>query len=376
MKDLDKYRGCLIGGAAGDALGYAVEFMSEKSIFKQYGKTGITDYELTNGKALISDDTQMTLFTANGLLVGTTRGKLRGIMAPYPSYIAMSYKDWYRTQKERYPLDKETPFACSWLVDIPQLFHRRAPGITCLSAIRAGANGSIKEPVNNSKGCGGVMRVAPVGLYFEDTGEAGARFDLIGAEAAAITHGHTLGYIPAATLTHIIRQLAHGDVSVDAAVRSALSATAELFKEEKELPYYLQLMDKALALAGEDISDLEAIHQLGEGWVADEALAIAVYCALKYPEDIDKALIASVNHKGDSDSTGAIAGNIVGAHVGLSGIPDKYKTNLELYDIILEIADDLYNDCQMSEYSAYTDEAWVSKYVKRTYPNGRSLLHK
>lgn len=94
MKDLDKYRGCLIGGAAGDALGYAVEFMSEKSIFKQYGKTGITDYELTNGKALISDDTQMTLFTANGLLVGTTRGKLRGIMAPYTSYIAMSYKDW------------------------------------------------------------------------------------------------------------------------------------------------------------------------------------------------------------------------------------------------------------------------------------------
>ena len=249
--------------------------------------------------ALESDDTQMTLFTANGLLVGTTRGKLRGIMAPYPSYIAMSYKDWYRTQKERYPLDKENPFACSWLVDIPQLFHRRAPGITCLSAIRAGANGSIKEPVNNSKGCGGVMRVAPVGLYFEDTGEAGARFDLIGAEAAAITHGHALGYIPAATLTHIIRQLAHGDVSVDAAVRSALSATAELFKEEKELPYYLQLMDKAVALAGEDISDLEAIHQLGEGWVADEALAIAVYCALKYPEDIDKALIASVNHKGD-----------------------------------------------------------------------------
>ena len=177
--------------------------------------------------------------------------------------------------------------------------------------------------------------------------------------------------IPAATLTHIIRQLAHGDVSVDAAVRSALSATAELFKEEKELPYYLQLMDKAVALAGEDISDLEAIHQLGEGWVADEALAIAVYCALKYPEDIEKALIASVNHKGDSDSTGAIAGNIVGAHVGLSGIPDKYKTNLELYDIILEIADDLYNDCQMSEYSAYTDEAWVSKYVKRTYPNGQ-----
>ena len=89
---------------------------------------------------------------------------------------------------------------------------------------------------------------------------------------------------------------------------------------------------------------------------------------MKYPDDIDKALIAAVNHKGDSDSTGAIAGNIVGASVGLSGIPDKYKNNLELYDVIIEIADDLYNDCQMYEYSDYTDEIWVSKYVKKTYP--------
>jgi hypothetical protein len=57
-----------------------------------------------------------------------------------------------------------------------------------MSAISAGANGSINEPINNSKGCGGVMRVAPVGLYSEGDGEAGERYDLIGAEAAAITH--------------------------------------------------------------------------------------------------------------------------------------------------------------------------------------------
>ena len=163
--------------------------------------------------------------------------------------------------------------------------------------------------------------------------------------------------------------LAHEDISVDEAVQSALLATADLFKSAEELPYFLQLMNKAVELSGKNISDLEAIHLLGQGWVAEEALAIAVYCALKYPDDIDRALIASVNHKGDSDSTGAIAGNIVGAHVGLSGIPDKYKKNLELYDIILEMADDLYNDCQMSEYSDYLDEIWVSKYVKRTYPN-------
>ena len=49
-------------------------------------------------KTLISDDTQMTLFTANGLLWGTTRGKTRGIMGSYPSYIAYCYKEWYRTR--------------------------------------------------------------------------------------------------------------------------------------------------------------------------------------------------------------------------------------------------------------------------------------
>jgi hypothetical protein len=141
------------------------------------------------------------------------------------------------------------------------------------------------------------------------------------------------------------------------------------FSGAKEINSYLELMNKAVELSGEDISDLEAIHILGQGWVADEALAISVYCALKYPGDIGKALIASVNHKGDSDSTGAITGNIVGVSVGLSGIPDKYKKDLELYNIIIEIADDLYNDCQMSEHSDHTDEKWLSKYVKRTYPD-------
>lgn len=80
MKDLDKYRGCLIGGAVGDALGYAIEFLDETSIFKCYGKNGITEYDLVEGVAEISDDTQMTLFTVNGLLLGTTRSMTRGIM--------------------------------------------------------------------------------------------------------------------------------------------------------------------------------------------------------------------------------------------------------------------------------------------------------
>lgn len=212
------------------------------------------------------------------------------------------------------------------------------------------------------------MRVAPVGLYFETGRRTDEEIDRIGAEVAAITHGHELGYIPAATLTHIIRKLAREEVSMEDAVSSALETTKNLFKDAKELPYYLELMEKAVQLAKEDIDDLDAIHALGQGWVAEETLAIAVYCALKYPEDFDKALIASVNHKGDSDSTGAVTGNIVGAKVGLSGIPSKYTDDLELRDIIIELADDLYNDCQISEYSMHEEEIWASKYVYMTYP--------
>lgn len=115
------------------------------------------------------------------------------------------------------------------------------------------------------------------------------------------------------------------------------------------------------------MDDLDAIREIGQGWVAEETLAIAVYCALKYSNDFEKAIIASVNHSGDSDSTGSVTGNILGAYLGLSAIPQKYLDKLELKDVITEIADDLYNDCQMSEYGSYHDEKWVKKYMDFSY---------
>lgn len=113
-------------------------------------------------------------------------------------------------------------------------------------------------------------------------------------------------------------------------------------------------MNKAVKLAGKNINDLDAIYELGEGWVAEETLAIAVYCALKYENDFEKAIITSVNHNGDSDSTGAVTGNIIGAYLGMNAIPEKFLTNLELKDVISEIAADLYN---------YDNEQTKKKYI-------------
>lgn len=367
MKSLDKYRGCLVGGAAGDALGYPVEFLGEREIFERYGSRGITGYEFADGVAQISDDTQMTLFTAVGLLLGTMRGMTRGVMGSYPSYVALSYRDWLRTQTESYPLNTDGPHSYTWLAGVPELFDRRAPGNTCLSALRSGKTGSVEEPINSSKGCGGVMRVAPIGLYFTPGNQRVENPDLVGAEVAAITHGHELGYMPAAALTHMIRLLAHEDASIEDAVISAIDAARGLFPDARYLPAFVGLMERAVELAHGSTGDLDAIHSLGEGWVAEETLAIAAYCAIRHSGDFEAALAASVNHNGDSDSTGAVTGNIMGAHLGLSGIPDKFIESLELRDVILEIADDLFNDCQLDQWGNHEDDVWTSKYIYHTY---------
>lgn len=370
MRSLDKFRGCLIGGAAGDALGYEVEFMSADSIYHRFGPAGITEYVLHNGLARISDDTQMTLFTATGLLLGITRGKTRGIMGPFEGYIGFSYRDWLNTQKGIYPEQEE--YRYSWLANIRDLYSRRAPGNTCLNALEQEELGTTRDPINHSKGCGGVMRVAPIGLYFVDyDGVSGEEVARIGAEAAALTHGHELGYIPAAILAHMVWQLA-GDpgMTVLKAVDDAAKTAKKLFPDAKHMKQMIHLIEDAKTLARQNMDDLKAIQKLGEGWVAEETLAIAIYCALKYENDFDKALIASVNHSGDSDSTGAVTGNILGARLGLSGIPEKYITDLELCDLIVEVADDLHHDCQISEYDTESDPVWVEKHI--TMRHGRS----
>ena len=362
---LDKYRGCLLGGAIGDALGYAVEFMRYGSILEKYGENGITEYDLTfgGGKAIISDDTQMTLFTSTGLLVGETRGKMRGIMGRYEDYCYLSYLDWLTTQ-DRNIKDKS---GYSWLSNIHELYSSRAPGSTCLSALRSGVQGRTDAPINTSKGCGGVMRVAPVGLFLKPDIYPQKEIDRVGAEVAAITHGHDLGYLPAAMLVHIISKLVHGDMDLRTAVEDALVAIAELYPNAEHISDLSAIIEKAMRLSEEKIPDIDAIRSLGEGWVAEETLAVAIYCALKHENDFASAVTAAVNHDGDSDSTGAVCGNIMGAYLGADAIPRKFLENLELRSVIEEIADDLYSGFPMSEYGDAYDGKWTQKYIEMTY---------
>ena len=356
-KQLDKIRGSLVGGAVGDALGYPVEFIcSYEGIQKRYGEKGITRLDTTqwwlpdeekSGKAWISDDTQMTLFTACGLLNAKAQGKA-------PKYaICEAYLEWYYTQVGR----KSSRHKDCWIGELPELNNRRAPGNTCITALQDILRG--KDPYNNSKGCGDIMRTAPVALYgavWRDTPEGEPLegrisnikdVDMLAADAAEITHQHPLGWLSSALEAHVIYRIMQKDSPTVDDFKAYLSEGYDMLlslypNEGAGITQLRALTDKALGLVGSPASDVDNIEAIGEGWVAEETLAIAVYCAVKYFDNFEKAIIASVNHKGDSDSTGAVTGNILGAVVGYDAIPELFKTDLELHDVILHVADDLW----------------------------------
>ena len=199
----DNFAGCLVGGAIGDALGYVIEFMESDAIFQKYGDDGLRDFSQEED-VFISDDTQMTMFTANGLLYYATSGGPAG--RSLNECIHDAYMDWLHSQnsgKASLP-DKNT---VSWILNIKEMRAQRAPGNTCLSALRSGKRGTVDDPVNNSKGCGGIMRVAPIGLFVKDP----LRAARIAADAAALTHGHPLGYISSAAYAYIINRIVYTD---------------------------------------------------------------------------------------------------------------------------------------------------------------------
>lgn len=346
MKDkstVNKIQGCLLGGAVGDALGYAVEFLQEETIFEKYGPNGITGYDTgVFEKALISDDTQMSLFTAAGLLLAQDRMVPFEKSDAFVQCISDAYSDWLMTQTEEYVSNKAG--INTWLATIPEMYNWRSPGGSCLSGAAAGRRGvlgRIESPLNFSKGCGGVMRVAPIGLFFDSAKVSLADIDMLGARAAVLTHGHPLGYIPASAMVHIVHCVTYEDMELCDAVESALILIPYLFPKSQYMEEFLSIMRKAIQLATYEIDDLDAIHELGAGRCGEDNLAIAVYCALKHSDDFESAIVAAVNHSGDSDSTGAVTGNIMGAYLGTDAIPEKYLKKLELRDVIIQIADEL-----------------------------------
>ena len=305
----DRFLGTLFGLAIGDALGAPVEFLSTQQIQDRYGPNGTTDLDGWGGfpAGTYTDDTQMSLATAEGCLLAAQRWPDQVVLHS-ASTVHQQYLAWLKTQNE--PAE------------------RRAPGRTCISALQSGEGGSVTDRINNSKGCGGVMRTAPAGLAFPP-GEAFKQ----GAEFAALTHGHPSGYLSAGFLSELIRQILEAKN-----LAPAVEAARDQLVRYDDHAETLSAVEDASMLAASDKPVLEAIPKLGLGWVGEEALAIALFCALRFPKDWVSGTLAAVNHSGDADSTGSICGAILGAHLGVQAIPLRWCERIENRDGLEEIA--------------------------------------
>jgi ADP-ribosyl-[dinitrogen reductase] hydrolase len=355
----DRVLGLLLGGACGDALGAQVEFQTVESIRARFGAAGVIGFE--DVPAPVTDDTQMSLFTLEGLI----RGHRRLTAGPAGTVVEFdvvrcvhsAYLRWLHIQEESSFRHHQVPaeVLTGWLIGVSDLFACRSPGTTCLTALRTtSAAGqllsSFQRHLNTSKGSGAVMRAAPVGMW---PGSPETVFRLASA-TGALTHSHPTGYLAAGMLAVIVRGLLHGTSLVD-----AIDLARSCLRQWPEHDEVDTALDRALSLARrpERLTPEEVESQLGGGWIAEEALAISIYAALVAPDFADGIRLA-VNHSGDSDTTGAIAGNLLGARFGVSALPVEWRTRVELAELIEVLA----GDAVRQFTAAPSDSAWSQRY--------------
>ena len=346
---LDKFRGCMLGGAVGDALGASIEFNSIAEIRSRFGDEGLSDFvEVYGRKGAITDDTQMTMFTAEGCIRSYVRWLNRSLSSP-ADVIRGAYYRWLTTQGGTPAIDYQDFFnqyvKNGWLINVDDLHNIRAPGITCITSLEQG------YPVEESKGCGGVMRVAPAGLFPATDKFYGSAFELA-CDAARVTHGHPSGYISAGALAEIVLAISRGSE-----IRSAVDQTIVFLDSVAGADEVRAALMEAMLLS--DRSKIrpspETVANLGQGWIAEEALAIGVYCAL-VADNFEHGVALAVNHSGDSDSTGSIAGQILGASLGIQAIPERWLKDLELRHEIEMLASDMHSISYSDDGSDMPDQ--------------------
>lgn len=348
MNRLERIKGCLLGGAVGDALGAPVEFLEWSAIAAKFGPQGIVDFTPAYGvTGAITDDTQMMLFTAEGLLRAYVRSSSRKA-CHVPSIIHHALLRWLMTQEypAAIPVSKD-----GWLIEQLTFWSRRAPGTACLGALKTSPRlGAVA--VNNSKGCGALVRVAPCAFFANAYDYA--------AQSGRLTHGHPTGYLAAGLFADILQRIVDRQDSLEHAVTQSLAHYGQYPGMEETR----SLIERVLFFFYEGYQPTpQRIGELGGGWVAEEALAIGLWCAL-FADSLESGVITAVNHGGDSNSTGLIAGHLLGVQYGAAAIPARWLTQLELREVIEQMAEDI--ERIPREYCGVGGE--FDEQIERAYP--------
>jgi ADP-ribosylglycohydrolase len=306
--DRERAQALLLGIALGDALGWPVEFLDRPAILVKYGRPGIL---APPDPALYTDDTQMTIAVAEALIEAGHRDLdvLMGAMA-------RQFIGWKR--------DPTTP--------------SRAPGATSIRGVNALERGAPwrEAGVKDSKGCGSCMRVAPVGFFCQ--GDPG-RLQNIARAQGVLTHRHPTSDAACIAGAYLVK-LALDGVDPDEYPARVLQFGYGI---SFEFDAAIERVTKVLGWPDEEAALNFIGPTRGGGWVAEEAIAMALYCVMRHPVDYVGAVRLAANIGGDSDSVASIAGGVVAARLGLSALPSDWLDRLEnragLVDLANRLAD-------------------------------------
>ena len=355
------YRGCLLGMAVGDAMGYTVDNRSWQEIREDYGPNGLLGYDLVNGYADVTSYTQLAAFTCNGLLFGLTRGQMLGKMAPFIKYIGLACREWAASQR---PWGRPSRSYC-WLLRKAELCRRHCMETRMLDTLARQNLGTLETPANNSSGPYSLTCAIGVGLFFDEDRMDQQEIDRLGAEAVALTHGNPTAFLSGAVLAHIMSKLLRNPAaSLKKTALEAVEAMKEQFGHQYSQAYDIAtLVRHAITYAeAHNVNQVEVMERLGCDNAA-QVLAGAIYACLVSGGDFDSAMIAAVNHSGRSAAVGAIAGAILGIRLGEEALPDFYIECLEPAEVLRELADDLYTGCPMEMGNKLFDLDWDYKYL-------------
>ncbi|MEU3479195.1 ADP-ribosylglycohydrolase family protein [Streptomyces sp. NPDC033754] len=353
-----RVRGCLLGGAVGDALGAGADGLTLAATREAHGPDGLTEPVPAYGRrGAVTAATQMSLFTVDGLIRAQVR-RDTGAWHP-PTDVHRAHLRWAATQYDWGPDERRKDNG--WLAGEEWLYARRNPPRACLTGLGDEHLGTLDKPKNpQAADSGALVRSAPFGLL---VGWEPQLVCQLAVECAAQTHGAPEATLAAGALAVTVHGLARGG-SVEAAVAMAVRQLAERPGHEP----VTEALTGAIGAVREGAPDAERVAALGaDEDRAEGQLAAAVYCAL-VGEDVRHGLRLAVNHDGPSSVTGALTGALLGALHGETALPPAWLAELEGRGTVLELADDF--SMEMTQGAALHTPTEASPGWLARYPRG------
>jgi ADP-ribosylglycohydrolase len=311
--DLDKAKGVIYGLAIGDALGARTEFLNLNAIKVKYGKDGIRDLPVP---ALFTDDTQMSIAVAEALVKAGEKD-IESIMEA----VREEFIEWSH---------------------LPETY-KKAPGNTCLKGVANLERGIHwgKSGLANSKGCGSAMRAAPVGYLYQHDPD---KLKEVAHATGICTHGHPAADAACIGAAFLVKLALDGIKPEDMISELPLFASGISKEFDDAILKVAKCIEQEPSLPVSPVprfADSPVPSVLGEGWVSEEAVALALYCFLRNPESYEKVIIRGANTNGDSDSIACIAGSISGAYLGIEAIPAAWVRKIEKTEYLGNLAERL-----------------------------------